>query len=263
MKYHYVPGWRDEKHQIRGFEPDPANGPIFCAVDWGGTNPHAVNWYQLLKNEIEVEEWVQPREGERVKKRLKEGTLVCFDEIYIAEIGNDRLGDMVILKESEYKAKFKNWRVYERYADPQGKAARTDWKDKGLRCSWHTTREFDEHIKIVKELVEDGLFFVAGEKCPNFVREIKKWRADPNTGNQIDVENHCMSAFRYAVANIKKVKKRALGTVANLPSARTIARRSVTIRKPSSDGPLGFSGKKDEYDNWRRSLGEPVTRVRP
>lgn len=260
MRFHYVPNWRDDKHCIRNFEPDPKNGPIFLAVDWGGTNPHAVNWYQLLAYEIEVECWVQPNpDAAPVTKRIPEGTLICFDEIYIAEIGNEKLGEMVKEKEARYKSKFSGFKVYERFADPQGKAARMDWKAAGLKTSWHTTREFDEHIKAIRAMFEDDLFYVAGDKCPMFVQEIHAWRADPKTGNQIDKFNHCMSNFRYAVANIKKVKRRAIGAQGGAPAARSIPRRATVTRKDS--GPVAFKGQNDEFDNWRKSLGEPVTRV--
>lgn len=262
MQHHYVPTWRDDKHLIRNYDPDPANGPIFLSVDWGGTNPHAVNWYQLLAFEIEVEAWNQP-EDKLITRRLKEGTLVCFGEIYISEIGNEQLGKLVQERESRWATKHGNFRVYERFADPQGKAARMDWKAMGLPTRWHTTREFDEHVKSIRSMFDDDLFVADGEACPMFVREIKAWRADPRTGNQIDKFNHCMSNFRYAVANIKKIRQRALSTAGNLPASTSIPRRATVSRNNSTTGstPVGFKGQNNEYDNWRKSLGEPVTRV--
>lgn len=260
MRHHYVPGWNDDKHLIRGFEPDPANGPIFLAVDWGGTNPHAVNWYQLLKFEIEVDCW-RPLPGQPSRMRLKEGTLVVFDEIYVSEIGNDRLGDLVIHKERDYLKRWgRNWRVFERYADPQGKAARQDWKAKGLKCSWRATREFDEHIKLVRDIFDDNAIVVVGERCPMFRKEIKEWRADPQTGKQVDTFNHCMSNFRYMLANLKKIRNRMLGRAEILPAARAIKRNAmpgIRISRPSS-GPIGFQGrKKDDFAAWRKKLGGP------
>jgi hypothetical protein len=262
MRHHYVPSWRDEKHCIRGFEPDPANGPIFTSTDWGGTNPHSVGFYQLLRNEVEVMAWVQPEEGnEPVMVRLKEGTIVRFDEIYIAEIGNDKLGELVKAKEAEYRRKFPNFKVFERFADPQGKAARMDWKAMGLRTSWHTTREFEEHVKVVNDTFEDDLFRVDGVKSPKFVWEVKQWRRNPKTDEQIDENNHAMSEFRYLLANVKKIARKALRQGGSKPQARSIPRHTQVIRRGES-GPIGFRGTKDEYDQWRKSLGEPVTKVR-
>jgi hypothetical protein len=263
MRWHYVPSWREEKHLIRGFSPDPANGPIFMALDWGGTNPHAVNWYQLLKNEIEVETWVQPDKGKRYTTRIKEGTLVCFDEIYIAEIGNEKLGQMVKEVEAKYQRIYgPAWRVYERYADPQGKAARMDFKAMNLLTKWHTTREFDEHIKAIRAMFDDDLFRCVGEKCPKFVWEIKQWRIDERTGDQLDIHNHAMSNFRYAVANIKKIKRRAIGN--KKPGGiRRIQRQSGGIRIERTGGgtapPVRFRGPK-AFETWRNSLGQPISR---
>jgi len=263
MRFHYIPTWREEKHCIRNFEVDPDNGPIFMSVDWGGTNPHAVNWYQLLREELEVEMWYQPDPENPVTTRILEGTIVCFDEIYIADIGNDKLGDLVEEREKRYKDRHGNFRVFERFADPQGKAARMDWKARGLRTSWHTTREFEEHIKLVRDIFDDDLFRVAGDKCPMFVAEAKEWRADPKNGNQIDEFNHCMSNFRYALANIKKVRNKAIGAM-RLPSATSIPRQARVTSTSTRRGPIGFRGnQEDQFANWRKSLGEPVTRPRP
>jgi hypothetical protein len=60
-------------------------------------------------------------------------------------------------------------------------------------------------------MFDDDLFRCVGEKCPKFVWEIKQWRIDERTGNQLDINNHAMSNFRYAVANIKKIKRSAMG----------------------------------------------------
>lgn len=261
MSFHYVSNWRDEKHLIRNYKPDPANGPIFTSTDWGGSNPHAVNWYQLLRNEVEAEAWLQPDQGPRRKVRLKEGTIVCFDEIYISEIGNEKLGQLVKAKEQYWRSIFgPAWQVYERYADPQGKAARDDWKAMGLRTTWRTTREFEEHIKAVKSLFEDDLFRCAGDKCEKFVWEIKQWRMDERTGKQIDAQNHCMSNFRYLVANLKKIRRR-IAIQSSGPTSIPIQRRAVRISRTNmSETPVAFRGRGDnEFDNWRKSLGAPIS----
>jgi hypothetical protein len=264
MKFHYLPKFKEERYCIRNYEADPENGPIFSSTDWGGTNPHAVNWYQYLLFEIEVDAWIQPLEV-RNRIRLKQGSIVCFDEIYRAEIGNDRLGQLVRLKEAQYRRKWgPAWQVKERFADPQGKAARLDWKKMGLKTSWHITREFEEHIKVSNDLFDDDLFYVDGDKCPMWVREAKEWRRHPVTGQQIDTFNHCMSNYRYAIANIRKLYPlEHSNSNSELPEVQSIAREStvqISIRKPD-DGPLGFdSPRENEFARWRRSLGEPITR---
>ena len=170
---------------------------------------------------------------------------------------------MVKTVEAKYKKMFgPRWSVYERFADPQGKAARMDWKAAGLRTVWHTTREFDEHIKAIRDMFDDDLFRCVGEMCPKFVWEIKQWRIDERTGNQLDVNNHAMSNFRYAVANIKKIRKKALRIGGQPGGSRKIPRQTVQIRRPGVEAPVRYSGGANEFDRWRASLGEPVTRQR-
>jgi hypothetical protein len=261
MQFHYLPKFREEIHCFRKYDVDPANGPIFLSVDWGGTNPHAVNWYQYLKYEIEVECSVQDQVGTR-RIRIPKGAIIAVDEIYKAEIGNTRLGQLVMLKENEYRRMWgETWYVEERFADPQGKAARLDWKNIGLRTSWHVTREFEEHIKNITDLFDSNGFFVAGDKCPMWVREAKEWRRSPNTGHQIDVFNHCMSNFRYAVANISKEFNRPDKGIDSLPvpmPTERVAQVTVSIRK-EPEGPLGFHTlREDEFAQWRGALGQPI-----
>jgi hypothetical protein len=194
--------------------------------------------------------------------RIPRGAIICFDEIYKAEIGNTRLGHLVKAKEAAYRRKWgERWQVAERFADPQGKAARIDWKNMGLKTTWHVTREFEEHIKVITDLFDEKLFYVAGDKCPMWVREAKEWRRNPNTGLQIDTFNHAMSDFRYAVANIMKIHRKIDSATVPLPVGQPIERQSVvsiSIRKPEP-GPLGFAGNgQDEFARWRQSLGQPV-----
>lgn len=263
LRWHYMPKFVDDepRYTFRNYDADPANGPIYSSVDWGGTNPHAVNWYQYLNFEIEVDAFAQQVLGVR-RYRIPKGSIICFDEIYKAEIGNTRLGQLVKLKEREYKRQWgPTWRVKERFADPQGKAARKDWKDMGLQTKWHVTREFEEHVKVITDLFDDSHFYVAGDKCTMFIREAREWRRIPNTGHQLDIFNHCMSEFRYAVANIMHLHKKAVGSFNDIPVVDPAERQAgVTISvRNQNQGPLGFGPDNDnEFSRWRESLGQPI-----
>ncbi len=264
LKFHYFGSYKDAHHAIRNFEPDPENGPIFTSTDWGGTNPHSVHWYQLLTVEVEVDGWILLADETYPRVRLKEGTIVCFDEIYKAEIGNDALGELVIAKENRYRQQIPGFKVTERFADPQGKAARLDWKDMGLKCTWHITREFDEHIKAINSyVVDDDLFRIVGENCPQWRREVKGWRKDEETLKQIDEDNHAMSDFRYGVTNIKKLRKKYAKKINAQPPGsagrgRSAPRVNVTTIRRNNDAPIGLR-EKDDFANWRKGLGEPVS----
>lgn len=258
MKFHYFPEFKEAHHVVRNFIPDPENGYIFQSVDWGGSNPHSVHWYQMLSVEVEVDGWTRMPDGTYPKVRMREGTIICFDEIYVAEIGNDKLGKLVLAKEAEWRKIVPGFRVYERFADPQGKAARTDWRDLGLPTKWHTTREFEEHIKIVVDMAGDDLIRVDA-RCESWIREVKHWRRDEKTLQQIDKDNHAMSDFRYALANIKKIGKKLTRTKA-LPGSGPQRRSTPRVRVVrENSGPMGYRGK-DEFANWRGSLGEPISR---
>lgn len=265
MRFHYLPKFNEARHCFRNYDPDPRNGPIYTSVDWGGTNPHAVNWYQYLKFDIEVDCYVQSVQGQTLKMRIPAGSIICFDEIYKAEIGNARLGQLVKLKEATYRRRWgAAWNVTERFADPQGKAARIDWKNIGLKTSWHITREFEEHIKVITDLFDSNTFYVAADKCLMWVREAHEWRRHETTGLQLDTFNHAMSNFRYAVTNIAKLHRRDDASKANsaplvVPADRQAGPVISIIRSGAQDGPLGFSsGKGDEFSRWRESLGQPV-----
>lgn len=267
LRWHYLPKFVDEepRYCFRNYDADPGNGPIYTSVDWGGTNPHAVNWYQYLQFEIEVEVYTQYALGAS-RIRLPQGSIIAFDEIYKAEIGNARLGQLVLAKEATYQQKWgRKWRIAERFADPQGKAARKDWRDMGMKTTWHVTREFEEHIKVITDLFEDDRFYVAADKCPMWVREAREWRRNPNTGQQLDVFNHCMSDFRYGVANICQIHKRKVGTFESIPVVDPTERQSqvtISVRRPPP-GPLGFSSPgDDEFSRWRDGLGQPISPIR-
>lgn len=154
----------------------------------GNTNPHAVNWYQRLKFEIAAQDFA----GNDI--RLPENALVCFDEIYTAEVGAVALANLVKKRERHWKMRFPGWEIEQRFADPQGKTSRLDWKDEGLITKWFTTRDFDEQMdKILPEIYDADLVFVSIERCSMFIAEALTWQRDPNTGKQIDKFNHCVT----------------------------------------------------------------------
>jgi hypothetical protein len=203
-----MPQFSLERHGVRRYDPDPDHGPIFMSIDFGGTNPHAVNWYQVLKYEIEVETY------NGTTKRLREGTRVCFDEIYKAEVSNTQIAELIVRKEELWRQKHPRWRVSKRFADPQGKAARLDLARYRvpLPTANLTTRDVKEHVKICAYLIENDTFQVDVERCEMFCAEIESWHYpkkkpgmldDPDI--PVDDFDHCMSNWRYAMANIEKM----------------------------------------------------------
>ena len=211
------PMFTKQRYGIKFYEPNPMYGAIYMSVDYGGTNPHAVNWYQQLDHDLDVYGHDQSYKDEP-KKRLKAGTVVCFDEIYIAEIGNVELADMVVAREAMWKEKYPDFKIKRRFGDIAAKAARKDWEKHKppLYVVYYVTREVEEHIKTCKDALNSDLFAVATDRCENWCNEIEAWpwqKKKPNTIDEpikpVDDFNHCMSNFRYAMENIKYIGRRS------------------------------------------------------
>jgi hypothetical protein len=252
-EHNYLRGFAEERHGIRGFQPFPEQGSIYMSVDWGGTNPHAVNWYQLLDMDIDVLDFYsQP-------KRLIEGTLVAFDEIYIAEIGVKKLASLVKQREVGWRRNVEGWKVEARFADPQGKSAKLDFKDEGLPTIWKTTRDVETQVEwLVHERWEPGLLVYVIERCPMFAAEAQVWQRDPKTGEQLDEFNHCMSDLRYCNANIRSIKRRRRNSSGQRPTARGHHQTATVIRdtRRVMSGPIAVRDAAPT-DDWRKRLGGP------
>ena len=209
------------RHGIRHYQPDPDNGPLFMHVDWGGAeSQQAVGWYQLLRYEIDVAGF----DGKA--KRLKQGTLVLFDELYELGIGNAKLADMVIEREREYRQIFPNFKVSYRFPDPQGAAARLDFKDKGLPTYWNATRDIKSQIKICKGRLEEDKFAVDVIRCGNFLDEMEYYHYPKKKAGMIDDPeipvddfNHMVAGWRYTEANLDRMLKKGKAMRGHQPRA--------------------------------------------
>lgn len=241
-----VPQFDPGRHTLRGWDPVPDLGPIFMSVDFGGTNPHAVNWYQLL---VYAVKWTNAHGAEFT---IPEGSLICFDEIYRAEIGNVRLAELIVNREVAWRQRHgRTWRVRARFYDPQAKAAKLDFAKHSppLRLvRYFQDRDVKEHIKLVCELVDDDRFYVDVERCGSFVDEILAWHYPVKRPGMLDdpekpVEDfdHCMSNFRYCVQNLRAIQRYGQGKRPGAPRARpgTQHRSSVptSARKRPRGGP--------------------------
>jgi hypothetical protein len=207
-----LPEFTREGCGIRNFVVDPANGPIYQGIDFGGTNPHAAEWVQVLDFDIDATGF----DGN--PKRLPEGSVVLFSEIYKAEIGNQKLAELIVERERQLREKFPGFKVQGRFADPQAKAARLDFKANtpSLLCKWPAvTRDREEHTKRMRDLLIDKLFYVDVENVKMFVEEVEAWNIKNKTFD------HAVDATLYAVSNIYAVEQnRARHGVVDLPSVK-------------------------------------------
>jgi hypothetical protein len=243
------PLFAKQRHGIKNFEIDPANGPIFCGLDVGGTNPHAVGWAQLLEYEIEVD----GHNG--TLKRIPEGSLVLFGELYVSEIGIVELAEKIIEKEKIWLSFDKNFRVQGRFMDPQAKSAKLDLKNNKPPLDftkWPAmTRDREVHFTRLRERINDDLFFVDTENCPMFCEEIEVY----NFKNK-DFD-HMHDAVAYLNSNLYALlKKGKQGTgvptykdKASLEHPDQFSAKIPSVRKKSMLGQ-----RSESIDNWRESL---------
>jgi hypothetical protein len=213
-----------ERHGVKNYLPDPANGPIFLGIDFGFAHPHAALWGQLLDYEIEVQNYA----GE--PKRIKEGDIILFDELYIAEIGNDQLGDLILMKEEEWRKKFPKFRRFAAFGDPQAAAARADLKQKGIPSIWPVgTRDTDEHRKRLMQRINDNTFFVNLDRVEAFCEEIEVYNHEDSKRKRVD---HAVDAGgHYLVSNVE-----ALIRAGMKPQEKPTPKPGVRIKRPNQFG---------------------------
>lgn len=228
--------WDEANDCILDWDPRPEFGIIVEGIDWGAGNPNAVNLYQILNQDVEAlsfsgDEWVL----------LPAGCWVVFDEIYEAQIGAGRLANKVIAMEQKWKNTHgKMWRIHGRFADVAGRQQRLDFLDAGLPTGWNATRDFEYHVEQVQWLHERGRVKCCYDTAPMFNVEAGSWRANPQTGREIEERNHCMANFRYAVVNMHRRDQVAKKRQGQARSHRT--RKKMTTGR--ARGPLGLSGQE-------------------
>lgn len=254
-----LPQFSVERNGLINYQPDPANGPIYQGIDFGSTNPNAVTWWQVLKFDVEA----TGVNGQPVV--LKEGSRVCFDEFYRAEIPNTVLADTILRREKIWKEIYPDFRVKGRFADPQGAQARRDLANHKppVYTTWHTTRDVVDQIKIVKELIEDKKFYVDTQRCPMMIDEIQVWHyrkqragfIDPHPEIPVDDFDHAMSSMRYCLCNVRVLEdgSRKHYTPSTVGRAQETAQRLTKLR----DSLPGSSGDKQlpNTEKWRLGLG--------
>jgi len=203
------PTFTRQRYGVKWYEPDPQYGPIYMGVDFGGVNPHAVSWYQVLRYDRPVYSIDQER-SEEPAKILKEGTRVCFDEVYISNISNVQLADLVRAKEQAYKKQYKDFSVRYRFADPAAASARMEFAVQKMPTVFFCTRDIISQVKTVNDLLKDDMFAVDITQVEMLPLEMeaysypqKKMGVINDPEKPIDDFNHQVSAARYTLEHLK------------------------------------------------------------
>lgn len=212
-----IPEYDEVRHGIRGFLPDPANGPIFASVDFGGTNPHGVIFIQWLMRDVYARGFHQ-QANEEPNVLLQKGSRVMFDEIYIAEIAPSKLADLVFQKINFWRHQFPNFHIQRFFYDIQAKGARLEWATHvpPIFLVNFASKDVQLHITYIKDLIEDVKFWLNISKCPMLSQELNAWRYPEKTGMKAaNVDNpdqpvkdfdHAVDAMRYGLANIRAME---------------------------------------------------------
>ena len=202
--------WDPELYGLPKWLPRKEYGPVYRSWDWGGTNPHAVIWYQVLKVpvilEVEDEIW-----------KLPEGAMIAFDEIYHPGGGFYGLGLEVMERTKLWHEYGYDFDVVMDFCDPAGASAKEDVaraaRDHNYPAPSWRMHPVGVEISVEKHIEwgEDGLLYTVVPNCPNLVREreVYHWPDTkpgmPPPKRPVEVDDHTVDAERYYVWNYYKL----------------------------------------------------------
>lgn len=197
----YIPSFSRQRHGLSVFPLDPANGPFYSGTDWGFTDEAAVLWIQYLERAVEAIRY----DGTKIV--VPRGARVAISERTVSQKTATELGQEAILREVKLASMLSVARitVRRRWADLQGAGDRRDWAKMGLRTARYSTRNFDEHVKEWRGLVDANRFFVVvdedrftGMGCPVLCEQLEGWREEDGKESR-ELPQHVVSAGRYVV----------------------------------------------------------------
>jgi hypothetical protein len=203
----YLPKFSRNRHGLSRFPLDPANGPIYTGTDWGFTDEAAVVWIQYLERPVEALRY----DGKTIV--VPRGARVAISERTVAQKTATELGQEAIMREIKLANVLSNARVVvrRRWADIQGAGDRRDWAKMGLKTARYSTRNFDEHVKEWRGLVDAGRFYVVvdedrftGMGCPVLCEQIEGWRQEDGKESR-ELPQHVVSAGRYVIYGMHDV----------------------------------------------------------
>jgi hypothetical protein len=247
-----LPDFDRQRHGIRHFMPDPSNGMVFASVDFGGTNPTAIEFVQVLNKPVIVLGFHQA-DREEPAIVLPAGSHVVFDEIYKANLAPSKMADLVIKRIGYWKMRFPEFHIKRFFYDVQARGAMLEWRahDPPIPLVNYATKDVDLHTTYWRDLIEENQFYVDVTRCDMLCDEIEVWHnPDPKPG-QIDIPDrpvkdfdHAVDATRYLIANV-----------------RTIKRSQQSAAAPTGAGESGYGGSTGTGSGPSRYLpggGEPA-----
>lgn len=229
----YIRSYSQDRQGIRGYEPDPENGPIYSNSDWGSSaDAHYTFWVQELDHAVEAASY----KGSKIKT-MPRGSRVVYSEYFKPNAGNVESGKVVVAREEEWFLRWPGWKVFERYADNANAGAKLDWRDQcGLDIVNRIKKDFPEEVKYVRVMVGGYTFYVDIAACPVMDKALRGWRQV--NGREVRNEHtHAMAALRYYAHN-RHVVERALIRSGGRPAARPAAAEDVEARPREREAEL-------------------------
>lgn len=220
----YIKAYSQDRHGIRGYEPDPENGDIYTATDWGADDEHCTLWIQELSRPVDAGSY----KGSKVKT-MPAGSVVVFSEFVKNMIGNVKHGQAVAAREEEWFLRWPGWRPLERYADNANLGAKLDWRDEcGLDIVNRIRKDFGNELKYVRTMIGGWSFYVDISACPAVDKALRGWRQV--NGREVRNEHtHPMACLRYYRHN-RHVVDRALSRAGSAETARPAAAEDEEVR---------------------------------
>lgn len=272
--------WVQEKHAIQSWFPDPAFGPVYRSWDWGGTNPHAILYHQLLKVPVLFNP-TDPDDEENARL-FPEGAVITFDELYVTDgCGYYELGQRVLARDAEWQMFGFPMVIEKDVCDPAGAAAKADvkkaFRDAGLEEPSFSNRPIDVATSVRKHIEwgdDDRLYYVM-PMCPNMDDEYTTyhWPEDkPGKNpdeNPAKEDDHAMDSARYLVWYLHMQGMTA--RVREVPGSDRQARdtpepRDPKYAPPKTVTPAGLespvASTKTAGSQYSRQPGDGSTRLR-
>jgi hypothetical protein len=242
----YLPGFSRNRHGLARFGLDTANGPIYSGTDWGFVDEAAVVWIQYLERAIEAIRY----DGKTVV--LPRGARVAFSELTIARKTATELGQLAIMREIKLANVMSISRVpvRKRWADLQGAGDRRDWAKMGLKSAKYSTRNFDEHVKEWRGLVDADRFYVVidedrftGLGCPALADQMEGWREEDGKESR-EQPQHVVSGARYCLYGMHDIYN---DSGAQSPEQVEVQKMLVTAGAAPVAKPFASQRNSDEH----------------
>lgn len=226
--------WDDDLYTVWEWTPDLVLGEIDVSVDFGGTDPFAIGFWQTLAEDTEWDGRVLPK-----------GAAVMFDLLYPDDIGNVTAGRMLNERIAEWDVIVPGFadHIGKVYRDVAAASAARDWRKLSSfgtgpeMADIHTVArggvKIEERIALVYELIGDGFVYIDAARCQDALDELGAYERNDVTGKPIGGFDHALDMLGYFFWN-RHVERR----IARRQNTQTAAwQRRQGLRAPAANRP--------------------------